>query len=1571
MNPDKPSREEIEAKLTALLLGELPEEEARLLRWAIEHDAGLAKLYEQLKRTIGIVREVSVKPAESDSAESAALKLSGERREKLLAHFKTPRPKELFWLKRLEIRPLVTALALLAVVAVLAAMLLPKLAGRSEQARIMGSDSDMKKPIDEEFANLAPPSTPHALDGGASVRRQPSAITPLSPTGSSPAETEQNIASLEGYFQNGDATASVGNGGLRSRAAVVSPPPPVGSPPAVGQNRLGLDLQGGTPTEIVLPKTESTPEFAFEGGAGVVSSPSVLHGIAAPAITESPAPAAGSSFVSSTVPLQSTYGSSVVGSTAVESPAPAAPQRPPAPNVALSPGGVVEANWSDGGQWNLSAQAPDSSDNKITITRVNGSLRENNGNNQNQVALNTPPITGIAGAGGSGGGRGGAARGGRGGRGGGGGGRGAGGGGAGGAGGFGGGGGGGGFGGGGGGDGGGVSAGSDYAGANAPLANSSVSGYVDTHGTMVAGEIAKRVDEFGNAEPVIGANPSDTAVALDDSVASRLRTENQPNNNGQENNRTTGVQDKMVQVAKEFSPNVVANGSVPISAANPLGQFPGNATAIVSDRQTQMRATQTQTITGDNRLASDSFDSDGDGTMAQNQAGGGSSFDRTREMELGVNAEKKQALGFDWNLGNFQNNGSVVANGGGASDTGKLEFSSANFGVNGVTSGNGTDSQKVPMLGDVPLEVTFATHDGSAVAAAPAPAPSGKSDQMLVGGLGFFDDSYNTAGKSVEAAKELTKTGGGAVAMNGVNTYSGGTVINNGTLTVSGGTVALPETTTTTSGRTTGTSSENETRVLPLKYANPADVAIGLSRLGIATGGNRSSYSQIEPESVTAVPDSRLQSVVVTAPKELMDQIAAVTSGMDVPSTRDQEVYVFQTKNADPNQAAQVLQNMFGGNNARSSTANSALQNLTTSTASTAQNFGVITGFITNFSATVDSNAIVLNATNGVSVSGGEFYSGVTKDDMSGLRNLLATNNIQFEDNLAKNSAEGVGGLNYLNGSAASTDTDAARAFVSSLGVNLQNPPGKSVAYNDRLGLLFVRGTEQDLDNIARAIAPLATPSTASDQEKPANSNANDLSMRLFKLKPGTNLPAAAPVVNDVPLQKAPPPPLIPQPEILTSTNAFSTFSMNVSDVSFKLAEASLQKGRMPDAASIRSEEFINAFDYRDPEAAAGQPVAFASERAQDPFAQNRDLLRFSIKTAAAGRAANRPLNLVLLLDTSGSMERADRVAIIREAMRVLAAQLHPQDTVSVVTFARVARLWADGVAGDKAGETLDRVGGITPEGGTNLEEAMRLAYQTALRHYLANGANRVVLLTDGAANLGNVDPGALKQKVEAFRKQGIALDCFGIGWEDYDDTMLAELSGNGDGRYAFINSPEEAGTDFAAKLAGALQVAAQDVKVQVEFNPQRVTSWRQIGYAKHQLTKEQFRDNSVLAAEIAAQEAGNALYTVEIKPDGIGPVATVYVRYKIPGTMNVQERSWSVPYDGNAPALEQSSAAMRLAGTASAFSEWLAASPFAQEVTTDELLRDLSGVPQIYGADQRPQQLEWMIRQAKSLSGR
>jgi Mg-chelatase subunit ChlD len=458
---------------------------------------------------------------------------------------------------------------------------------------------------------------------------------------------------------------------------------------------------------------------------------------------------------------------------------------------------------------------------------------------------------------------------------------------------------------------------------------------------------------------------------------------------------------------------------------------------------------------------------------------------------------------------------------------------------------------------------------------------------------------------------------------------------------------------------------------------------------------------------------------------------------------------------------------------------------------------------------------------------------------------------------------------------------------------------------------------------------------------------------------------------NDAPLAKQPTAAPMPQPEMLTLENAFSTFSLNVSDVSFKLAAASLEKGVMPDPAGIRVEEFINAFDYRDPEPAPGVPIAFMSERAQYPFAQNRDLLRFSLKTAAQGRQAGRPLNLVLLLDNSGSMERADRVRIIQEALRVLAAQLQAQDTFSVVTFARTARLWVDGIPGNQAGKVAEQISGLTPQGGTNLEEAMNLAYQTALRHYLPNGINRVVLLTDGAANLGNVEPEALKQKVETNRKQGIALDCFGIGWEGYNDDLLEVLTRNGDGRYGFINTPEEAAGSFANQLAGALHVAAADVKVQVEFNPSRVTAYRQIGYARHQLTKEQFRDNTVDAAEIGAAESGNALYVVEVNPNGEGPIATVRVRYKIPGTAEFHEHEWPVPYTGKANSLQQASPALRLAASASAFGEWLSSSPYAAEVTPDALLGYLNGIPEMYGADTRPKTLEWMVRQAKAITGK
>jgi hypothetical protein len=440
------------------------------------------------------------------------------------------------------------------------------------------------------------------------------------------------------------------------------------------------------------------------------------------------------------------------------------------------------------------------------------------------------------------------------------------------------------------------------------------------------------------------------------------------------------------------------------------------------------------------------------------------------------------------------------------------------------------------------------------------------------------------------------------------------------------------------------------------------------------------------------------------------------------------------------------------------------------------------------------------------------------------------------------------------------------------------------------------------------------------------------------------------------------------RPEVTTRSSPVSTFSLNVSDVSFKLAAASLEQGQLPDPGTIRSEEFINAFDYRDPAPGAGSPVGLTWERATHPFAHDRELIRFAVRTAAQGRERGRALNLVLLLDNSGSMERADRVGIMRESLNVLAKQLEPQDKVSVVAFARTPRLWVDGLPGDRGEELIERVGHLTPQGGTDIESALQLGYETARRHYLAEGGNRVILLTDGAANLGNLDPEFLKQSVEAHRQQGIALDCFGIGWEGYNDDLLEITARHGDGRYGFVNSPEDAATGFADQLAGALQVAAADVKVQIEFNADRVSAYRQIGYERHQLAEEQFRDNAVDAGELGAAETGNALYSIQVNPEGRGPIALARVRFKDPGTGEYREHEWQIPYNGRAPVIEASSPAMRLACVAGASAEWLASSPFASEVTADRLLALLQGVHGAFEPDPRPAQLENVIRQAQAL---
>jgi len=415
------------------------------------------------------------------------------------------------------------------------------------------------------------------------------------------------------------------------------------------------------------------------------------------------------------------------------------------------------------------------------------------------------------------------------------------------------------------------------------------------------------------------------------------------------------------------------------------------------------------------------------------------------------------------------------------------------------------------------------------------------------------------------------------------------------------------------------------------------------------------------------------------------------------------------------------------------------------------------------------------------------------------------------------------------------------------------------------------------------------------------------------------------------------------QDEVRAADEPFSTFSLHVSDVSFLLARAALAAGQMPDPESVRPEEFYNAFDYGDPAPGNGERIACKIEQAAHPDLQERNLVRISMKVGATGRGQGQPLRLTVLLDTSGSMERADREAAVKAAMGVLAKLLSPGDEVTLIGFARQPRLLADGLGMEQAGQLVDIVAHTPPEGGTNMEEAIKLAGEMAQRHEVAGAQNRIVLLTDGAANLGDADPEKLAGLVAGLREKGITFDACGVGADGLNDDVLEALTRKGGGRYYFLNGPEDADEGFARQLAGTLRPAAEDVKMQVRFNPARVGSYKLIGFEKNRLKTEDFRNDKVTAGQLAAEEAGVAVYQVQALPDGDGEIGEVFVRFRDPASGRVTENSWTIPYEAQAPALDKAAPSMQLAAVSALMAEKLKGGAVGDAV-------DMAGLAQVMG---------------------
>ncbi|MCA0395553.1 MAG: VWA domain-containing protein [Proteobacteria bacterium] len=365
-----------------------------------------------------------------------------------------------------------------------------------------------------------------------------------------------------------------------------------------------------------------------------------------------------------------------------------------------------------------------------------------------------------------------------------------------------------------------------------------------------------------------------------------------------------------------------------------------------------------------------------------------------------------------------------------------------------------------------------------------------------------------------------------------------------------------------------------------------------------------------------------------------------------------------------------------------------------------------------------------------------------------------------------------------------------------------------------------------------------------------------------------------------------------------------STFSIDVDTGSYSNVRRMIRQGVRPPADAVRAEEFINYFDYGHPgPASLATPFRASTELAPAPWNPQRQLLMVGIKGYDVDKATLPPANLVFLIDTSGSMNSPDKLPLLKQSFAELTRQLRPQDRVSIVVYAGSAGLVLPPTSGERKDEILAALDRLQAGGSTNGGDGIRLAYAMAKRAFVRDGVNRVILATDGDFNVGTVDGGSLETMVADQRKSGIALTTLGFGQGNYNDHLAERLADAGDGNHAYIDTLQEARKVLVEELSSTLLTIAQDVKIQIEFNPALVAEYRLVGYENRLLAREDFANDKVDAGDIGAGHEVTALYEITLVGSGAerlpplryggattggnaasGELAHLRLRYKRPG---------------------------------------------------------------------------------------
>jgi Ca-activated chloride channel family protein len=328
-----------------------------------------------------------------------------------------------------------------------------------------------------------------------------------------------------------------------------------------------------------------------------------------------------------------------------------------------------------------------------------------------------------------------------------------------------------------------------------------------------------------------------------------------------------------------------------------------------------------------------------------------------------------------------------------------------------------------------------------------------------------------------------------------------------------------------------------------------------------------------------------------------------------------------------------------------------------------------------------------------------------------------------------------------------------------------------------------------------------------------------------------------------------------------------STFSIDVDTASYANVRRFVNGGNLPPAGAVRIEELVNYFTYDYPAPTGTDPVAISAEVGPSPFHRGYQLARIGIKAKELVKEQLPPSNLVFLIDVSGSMQDANKLPLLQQALPLLVRQLGARDRVAMVVYAGNDAVVLPPTPGNRQQEILAAIERLRAGGSTHASGGIRTAYQLARQSFMAGGNNRVILASDGDFNVGVTSRDELQRLIAKERQSGIYLTVLGFGMGNYHDDTMEILADKGNGNYAYIDSLLEAKKVLVKELSGTLFALANDVKIQVEFNPSRVGAYRLIGYENRVLADEEFRDDSKDAGEIGVGHRVTALY--ELIPAG------------------------------------------------------------------------------------------------------